>query len=207
MKFASYLILLVTIGSAFALPSTNVEEFPWNAALKATLNPEKIKSIQSFYNKLQSSGLQQRSMAEEDNAEEMTEMECINYHLDNINTINNKSGVEVRVCTQNFQKTIEALNKSALKVKNANDKSIASISKTLTSCEKLNNAENGLQCQADLKKYANDITNLSNSAKRELDEHNNNKQVASTTKSWCINESVTKANQQISVEHEQLMLC
>lgn len=150
MKFTSSLTVLAFVATISAFPSSkDTKEFPWNDAVKASIHPEKIESIQQFFNQLQSSGFKQPNMLEENAANEMTEMECISFHLDNINTINTKSGVEVRACSQTYLNTSQALEQSAMIVKVNND---------------------------------ND-------------------------KNWCMNDSVTKANQHINAEHEQLLLC
>lgn len=207
MQFTIVLAAVAFLAIVSAFPKS-VEKFQWSDELKASVHPQKLESIQNFFDKVQNSGFRQNNMMNRKAAEkEMNEMECINYHIDNLGKINNKSKAEVVTCVQNYLNATEAQDNATMLVKTDNDKSLNQLSLKLTSCEKVKDAQGGLQCHVDLKPLVDSFTSLITQSKKILAEYEHLQMKAGLDKTWCINDSVAKADKDINVQHEQLVLC
>lgn len=200
MKFTTIFGVVFFVTTASALPAT--KEFHLHDALKASIDPQQLTSIQNIFNKVQNLAvLEQRA------ANEMDEMQCMQNHLDNITAINDRSNVEIQNCTITYLNATQILDKEGLKDKNNYDKQINTITKNLVLCEKKTETEDGLQCHANLKYYGDNIKDVSSAAQKSLDFLRNKKEAAKMTKNHCINDSVDKARREIDNEHSLLLKC
>lgn len=207
MQFTTLLVAVAFLATVSSFPNS-VENFQWSNELKASLHPQKVESIQNFFNRAQNSGFRPNNKMHIKAADkEMTEMECINYHVDNLSKINNKNKAEVVTCVQNYLNASEALENATMLVKTDNDKALIQLSQKLTSCERVKDAQKGLQCHVDLKPLVDSFLSLITQSKKTLDEYEQIKLKSGFDKTWCINDSVAQADKNINVEHEQLVLC
>lgn len=199
MKFTAICVLSAILASVSAFPNT--KEFQFHDALKAAMDPEKVDSIQKHFQNVY------RNKYDIENTAEMTEMECIQRHLDNISRINAISNDEILECTRAYVNGTSILDKAALEAKLSYDKKVYKVAQSLTRCEGEQNAELGLECQTRLKLFSEDINQTSSDAQKSLDSLLNKKATIKMEKNWCISDSVNAANKQINDQHEQISRC
>ncbi|KAL5291272.1 hypothetical protein ACFFRR_010590 [Megaselia abdita] len=185
--------IVAFVAFASALPKLKVLDI--NDHLKPVIPTERLENIQNRFELLNGNNARQ------------SESECLQEHLDNITKINDNNSREIYTCSDNYLSKLVELNKKALITKEDTDDEFYMVSRNLVICENIKDAEKGLQCQADLKSSGDKVTKLSSSSKKALEELQNSKDKFKIEKSWCINDSVNKANKQIEIEHNKLMDC
>lgn len=173
--------------------------------LKASMNPETIEDIQKLFNNYQKNDINERNVHKSDTR--MRKEQCLQQHLSNIVIINTRSAADFLVCRQFFSNVTETLHITAQIAKEENDLLTVDISHQILYCKSIEDVEMALQCHIDLKFHFEAIANVSNSAKKTLDELSKKKGKAKSEEAECIHLIIIRANLEIDAEHTKLLQC
>ncbi|KAL5286155.1 hypothetical protein ACFFRR_007679 [Megaselia abdita] len=213
MKLITLLAVFIVAVTAKVVPEN--KGFQLHDTLKASLKPETLDDIQKIYNVLYDLNdseingvfLENNEKEYDEEVTGITKEQCWEQHLQNIDIINFRSREKIEICQYNFSNSTEDVVSKAGNAKDRNNEEIKDISSQLLECQDIEEIERALQCHITLKSSLDSITNVSNGAKKDLDEYLMNIAGAKFAKDECTHKVVMKANEEINIEHTMLLQC